>query len=40
MYVKYITLKAEGKYPDEDGDKSHGCFGFCCHEGQLSVMKC
>lgn len=31
---------AADQCPDEDGDQSHGCPGFCCVEGQISVLQC
>lgn len=36
MFKMSLTLCVTDQSPDEDGDESHGCRGFCLNETQLS----
>ena len=43
--LDFTCEAAAEESPDEDGDQSHvfdeeDFCGFCCHEGQLSVIQC
>lgn len=41
IFKMTLTFRAAAdQYPDEDGDESHGCRGFCCVEWQLWVLQC
>jgi hypothetical protein len=38
--IKQQTFEAAADQgPDKDGDQSHGCRGFCCVDGQISVLQ-